>query len=141
MALELRNSPYQHAARLLLGTALSYAGISHLTFARTEFLAQVPDWLPVNGDLAVVLSGIVEIALGLALLFWKRRRVLTGWVVALFFVLVFPGNIAQWLDHRDAFGLNTDQARFIRLFFQPLLIVWALWSTGAWKAWRNGRSL
>ena len=127
----------QNIGRILLGLMLAFAGVSHLTWSRTEFLAQVPQWVPLNADLVVVLSGIVEIMLGLSLLFLARRRVMVGWVVAAFFVAVFPGNIAQSLNHTDAFSLNTDTARTIRLFFQPVLVIWALWSTGAWKAWRS----
>ncbi len=132
-----RTSIIQHIFRLLLGAALLYAGISHLTFARTEFVAQVPTWLPLDGDLVVVMSGIVEILLGVALIVLRRYRALVGWVTAIFFVLIFPGNISQYANGIDAFGLNTDTARFVRLFFQPLLVLWALWSTGAWQAWRN----
>ena len=123
----------QAVFRILLGAFLFFAGISHLTVARTEFLAQVPDWLPLDGNFVVVLSGIVEIALGLALIFWVKRRVLVGLAAAVFFILIFPGNISQYVNRIDAFGLNTDQARFNRLFFQPVLVLWALWSTGAWR--------
>lgn len=124
---------FQPLCRLLLGFALAFAGTSHLFWARHEFLAQVPDWAPMNPDLVVLLSGVVEILLGLGLLFLWRCKALVGWAAALFFVLIFPGNIAQFVDHCSAFGLNTDQARAIRLLFQPLLVAWALWSTGAWK--------
>lgn len=117
-----------------------FAGFSHLTFNRIDFQAQVPDWVPLSKDLVVVLSGIVEIALGLILLLWKKQRVKMGWLLAIFFIVVFPGNVAQYLDGEDAFGvLNSDTARLIRLFFQPVLIAWALWSTGAWQAWRNSK--
>lgn len=126
----------QNIARLLLGLILLATGVNHLTIGRTAFLAQVPPWLPLDGDLVVVLSGIVEIILGAALLLLSRYRALTGWIVAIFFVLIFPGNISQYANRIDAFGLNSDAARFIRLFFQPVLVVWALWSTGAWQAWR-----
>ena len=129
----------QTLLRILLGLSLLFAGLSHLTFARSEFLAQVPNWVPLDGDLVVVLSGIAEIMLGAALIFLGRYRIAVGWVVAAFFVLVFPGNIAQYLNRTDAFMLNTDEARAIRLLFQPVLIAWALWSTGAWQAWRNRR--
>jgi uncharacterized membrane protein len=125
-------STTQNVFRIMLGGALLLAGIGHLTYARKEFQAQVPDWVPMNKDLVVVLSGIVEIGQGIALIAWKKERVRLGWASALFFVLVFPGNIAQYVDGRNAFGLDTSQARFIRLFFQPVLIAWALWSTGAW---------
>ena len=127
--------------RIVLALFMIYAGVSHLTFNRIDFQAQVPDWIPIGKDLVVILSGIVEIALGLALAFWKKERINVGWALALFFVLVFPGNIAQYLDGKDAFGvLNSDSARLVRLFFQPVLIVWALWSAGSWKAWRNRKS-
>jgi uncharacterized membrane protein len=131
----------QNIFRILLSIFMVYAGFSHLTFNRVDFQAQVPDWLPLSKDLVVLLSGIVEIALGLGLAFWKKERVTFGWVLALFFVLVFPGNIAQYLDQKDAFGaLNSDNSRLIRLFFQPVLIAWALWATGAFKAWRNNKT-
>lgn len=120
--------------RVLLGAMLAFAGVSHLTFARAEFLAQVPTWLPLDGDLVVVLSGIVEITLGLSLIFLARYRVLVGLAAALFFILIFPGNISQYTNRIDAFGLNSDAARFNRLFFQPVLVIWALWSTRAWGA-------
>ncbi len=135
-----QTSLIQTLLRVALGASLLFAGISHLTFARTEFLAQVPDWVPLDSDLVVVLSGIVEIALGSALIFLGRYRVAVGWAAAAFFVAVFPGNIAQYLNRVDAFMLNTDEARAIRLVFQPVLIAWALWSTGAWQAWRSRRS-
>ncbi|MCY7356739.1 MAG: hypothetical protein LH609_04585 [Rudanella sp.] len=131
----------QHIARILLGLGLAFAGVGHLSWSRTEFLAQVPDWIPLSGDLVVVLSGIVEIILGLSLLFLFRQRAIVGWVVAAFFVAVFPGNISQWVNHRNGFGLDTDQARLIRLLFQPLLVIWTLWSTGAWQQWRNRKQL
>jgi uncharacterized membrane protein len=133
MKKEINTSLTQNIFRILLALFMIYAGFSHLTFYRIDFKAQVPDWVPLSKDLVVVLSGIVEIALGLILLFWKKQRVNIGWGLALFFILVFPGNVAQYLDGKDAFGaLDTDSDRLIRLFFQPVLIAWPLWSTGAW---------
>jgi uncharacterized membrane protein len=133
-------SVYQNAGRIILGCFLLLAGISHLTWSRTEFLAQVPPWLPIDPDWVVLLSGFVEIVLGLSLLFVLKQRVKVGWIVALFFVLVFPGNIAQLVEHRNAFGLDTEAARWARLPFQPILIIVALWSTGAWQSWRNSKT-
>lgn len=119
------------AARILLGVFLAGAGVAHLTWARDEFVAQVPAWVPFSVDFVVVSSGIVEIVLGLALLFVVRHRTFVGLVVAMFFVAVFPGNISQYVTGTDAFGLDTDAKRLARLFFQPVLVVWALWCTGA----------
>lgn len=129
--------PIQKVFRILLGMNLVFAGLGHLTFLRAEFQAQVPDWVPFAKDLVVVLSGVMEILLGAAVIFIKRYRTWVGWIVALFFVLVFPGNIHQYTEGIDAFGLDTDAKRAIRLFFQPILVVWALWSTGAWSTWRE----
>ena len=120
--------------QLLLGAFLTSAGISHLGSNRTEFLAQVPTWLPLNGDFVVVASGIVEITLGISLItttfILKQYRKQVGIVVAIFFILIFPGNINQYVNKIDAFGLDTDQKRLIKLFFQPLLVIWALWASG-----------
>jgi uncharacterized membrane protein len=127
----------QKISQVVLGCALMYAGIGHLTTNRTEFQAQVPTILKSIADFVVLASGVVEIVLGLSLIFLWRYRVIVGWVVAAFFVAIFPGNISQYLNQVDAFGLDSDRARFIRLFFQPLLVIWALWSTGAWNAWRS----
>ena len=121
----------KHIARTLLGVALAYAGITHLTTNRTEFLAQVPTWLPLDADFVVLASGVVEILLGIALASLQYRRHV-GWATAAFFVAIFPGNISQYINGIDAFGLDTDQARLTRLFFQPLLVLWALWATGIW---------
>jgi uncharacterized membrane protein len=117
--------------RCLLGSALIFAGTGHLSFSRQEFQAQVPAWLTLDADFVVLASGVVEIALGLALIFLKRYRIQVGWLTAGFFLAIFPGNISQFLNQTDAFGLNTDEARAIRLVFQPLLILWALWASGA----------
>ena len=121
----------RNIARYLLGAALIYAGVGHFTFSRLEFQAQVPPWLPLDPDFVVLASGAVEIALGLALIFVARYRKQIGWLTAAFFLAVFPGNISQYLTQTDAFGLNSDTARAVRLLFQPLLMLWALWATGA----------
>jgi uncharacterized membrane protein len=120
-------------ARVVLGLFLLFTGTSHLTFGRQEFSAQVPDWLPVADDVVVVGSGVAELALGAALIALPRYRVAVGWLVAGFFVAIFPGNISQYVNRIDAFGLTSDGARAVRLLFQPLLVLWAIWSTGAWR--------
>ena len=130
------NQLVRNVGRIALGAFLAFAGTGHLTFARESFQGQVPDWIPLDKDLVVVASGFVEIALGTALIFAYSWRVAVGWVVAAFFVAVFPGNISQLVTHNDSFGLDTDMLRWLRLPFQPVLIVWALWSTGAWRHWR-----
>ena len=126
----------RNATQLLLGAALAYAGTTHLTTNRTEFQAQVPNWVPFSADFVVIASGIVEIALGLSLILLWKYRTQVGFFTAAFFIAIFPGNISQYVNHIDAFGLDSDRARAIRLLFQPILVIWALWSTGAWKSYR-----
>lgn len=129
-------STAQNLGRWALAGMLIVAGTSHLTWNRKAFLAQVPKWVPMNADAVVVASGFVEILLGLSLFVLRTRRVPVGWIVAAFFVAIFPGNISQLMTHTDSFGLDTDAKRAGRLVFQPLLVVWSLWSTGAWASWR-----
>jgi Predicted membrane protein len=117
--------------RLLLGGALIYAGISHLTFSRQEFQAQVPVWLPLDADFVVLASGVVEIMLGIGIASFGALVPIAGLAAAAFFIAIFPGNINQYVEGISAFGLDTDQDRFVRLFFQPVLVIWALWSTSA----------
>ncbi|KQR08719.1 hypothetical protein [Deinococcus sp. Leaf326] len=131
-------TPAQNAARILLGSALIFAGAGHLSFARADFQAQVPDLLPVDKDQIVLASGVAEIALGAALIGVPARyRRTVGAVAAGFFVAVFPGNISQYLDRETAFGLDTDTKRLVRLAGQPLLVAWAMWATGLIGARRN----
>ena len=128
------------AFQIILGAGLAYAGFTHLTTNRTEFQAQVPTILQSQADFVVIASGVVEILLGISLIVLFKYRTYLGWIVAAFFIAVFPGNVSQFINGTDAFGLNTDQARAIRLLFQPLLVVWALWSTGAWASYRARKS-
>ncbi len=115
-------------SKVALGAALVGAGVGHLTTQRQEFQAQVPEWVPFDPDDVVVWSGYAEIALGAAtLLTWRQpARARVGRLGAMFFLAVFPGNVAQWLERKDGFGLDTDQKRMARLAFQPVLVGWAL---------------
>ncbi|WP_417888026.1 hypothetical protein [Zunongwangia sp.] len=133
MMKNVHTSKIQTGFRILLGLMMLMAGIGHLTFQRGEFQAQVPDWIPLSKDIVVIASGVVEISFGLLMVFLAKHKVKVGIVLAIFYILIFPGNIAQYINGIDAFGLDTDRKRLIRLFFQPVLILWALWSTGALK--------
>lgn len=133
------NQRARRAARVLLGGILIGAGSGHLSWARTAFRAQVPGWVPGDPDAIVLFSGAVEMALGTALVFRRDRWI--GRLVAGFFIAVFPGNIAQLVGHKDAFGLNSDTQRAARLLFQPLLVAWALWSTTAAKSDQTSQRL
>jgi uncharacterized membrane protein len=134
------NGFVQRIPQMVLGFALAYAGVGHLTTSRVEFQAQVPSVFAEYADFVVLASGVVEIALGVGLIGLWKYRVQIGWLVGFFFVAVFWGNISQYVNGVDAFGLDTDTKRLVRLFFQPLLVMWALGSTGAWSSWRKNHS-
>ena len=139
---ETHTTTLQNVARGLLSTFMIVAGTGHLTFARQAFQAQVPDWMPLNKDTVVLQSGVVEIGLGLALLLLKgKNRARMGLGLAIFYAAVFSGNLHQYTHHLSAFGLDTDAKRLGRLFFQPVLMGVALWSTGAWQALRQRKQL
>ena len=121
-------------AQIVLGFGLMFTGSSHLSTNRAEFRAQVPTVFEDFADFVVLASGVAEILLGLGLIVTWKYRVQIGWAVGLFFVAIFWGNISQFINGVDAFGLNSDRARATRLLFQPVLVIWSLWSTGAWHA-------
>ena len=126
-----------HVARWVLAGFLAVAGVGH--FADPEsFRAQVPPWMPAP-EVVIAVSGVMEIAFAVALIVLRRHLPIVGWLLAAFFAVIVVGNISQFVTGTSAFGLDSDLARGIRLLFQPVLVAWALWSTGAWRAWR-GRS-
>ena len=138
--MEVRTTTLQNVFRVILGIAMLYIGIGHFTFSRIEFQAQVPTWLTSEEnliDFVILASGIVEIILGALMIWGGKLKVKTGIALAIFYILIFPGNINQYVNGIDAFNLNTDTKRLVRLFFQPLLLLWALWSTGGLRLKKN----
>ena len=138
--MEIRTTTLQNVFRVILGIAMLYIGIGHFTFSRIEFQAQVPTWLTSEEnliDFIILASGIIEIILGALMIWGGKVKVKTGIALAIFYILIFPGNINQYVNGIDAFNLNTDTKRLVRLFFQPLLLLWALWSTGGLRLKKN----
>ncbi|OHX66703.1 DoxX family protein [Flammeovirga pacifica] len=141
---QVKTSTIQNIFRVLLGSAMLYAGIGHMTFRRIAFQAQVPTWLTTDTDLidfVVLASGVVEIAFALLMIWGRNFKIQTGLALAVFFILIFPGNINQYINQIDSFGLNTDTKRLVRLFFQPLLVLWALWSSGGLQYLENRKKI
>ena len=132
----MKTTIIQNIFRVLLGSIMLYIGIAHLSFRRIEFQAQVPTWLTTNEgmmDLVVLISGYIEIAFGILMILGRKLKIKTGIALGIFYVLIFPGNINQYINEIDSLRLDSDNKRLIRLFFQPLLVLWAFWSTGALK--------
>jgi uncharacterized membrane protein len=130
----MKTTIIQNIFRVLLGSIMLYIGIAHLSFRRIEFQAQVPTWLTTNEgmmDLVVLISGYIEIAFGILMILGGKLKVKTGIALGIFYILIFPGNINQYINEIDSLRLDSDNKRLIRLFFQPLLVLWAFWSSGA----------
>lgn len=129
-------------ARWILAVALGAIGVGHFLSTR-GFRVVVPDWATrltrLDKDTIVIASGAAEVALAAGLLALPKERRRIGWATAAFFVAVMPGNIHQWQTKRSTPGLDTDARRFGRLFLQPILVLWALWSTGGETPRRNHR--
>lgn len=132
-------SSTQNIFKKILGVFLVCIGISHF-IVQEEFINQVPLWLPLEYDTVVLISGAIEISLGTLLLFLPKQRIGLGWMITTYFILIFPGNISQYVNQKDAFGLDTNELRLYRLFLQPILIGWTLWATGAWDNLINNQS-
>ncbi|MEY3073057.1 MAG: hypothetical protein RLZZ353_1253 [Actinomycetota bacterium] len=131
-----RQSPPRLVLRLALAAFLATAGVGHFVATET-FLAQVPAWMPFEREVVLV-SGVVELVLAAAVALASSRRTLVALVVVTFLHVVLPGNIAQWLEGVDAFGLDTDRARLLRLVVgHPLLVLWALAAGDVWPAPRR----
>jgi len=126
----VRQAPLRALLRYALAAFLALAGVLH--FVRPdEFLAQVPAWLPAPAAIVAV-SGALELALAVALVALPRRRAQVALAVAVFFLLVLPGNVAQWWEGTDAFGLDSDGERLTRLLLHPLLWLWAAVAGDLW---------
>ena len=136
----MKTTIIQNIFRILLGLIMLYIGIAHLSFKRIEFQAQVPTWLATDEgmmDLVVLISGYIEIAFGILMILGGKLKVKTGIALGIFYILIFPGNINQYINEIDSLTLDSNYKRLIRLFFQPLLVLWAFWSSGALKHFKN----
>lgn len=127
------NRTMRTTLRWMLAAGMVFAGLSHLFWARREFQNQVPEWATeiskIDKDGIVMASGVAEIMLGAALAVLPKEKRRIGVILAGFFIAIFPGNIDQWLHHRNGFGMDSDAKRLTRLLFQPVLVAAALWST------------
>ena len=136
----MKTTIIQNIFRILLGLIMLYIGIAHLSFKRIEFQAQVPTWLATDEgmmDLVVLISGYIEIAFGILMMLGGKLKVKTGIALGIFYILIFPGNINQYINEIDSLTLDSNHKRLIRLFFQPLLVLWAFWSSGVLKHFKN----
>ena len=110
-----------HAWAYLAGF-LTVAGLAHLVVP-SFFRPLIPEQLG-EPDPWVYGSGAAEIAVGVALIPTRTRRV-AAFTAAALFVVVFPGNLQMAWDARDAGGTERVLT-LLRLPLQIPLIWWAL---------------
>lgn len=113
--------------RLALALGMTVAGVAHLVDP-TPFVQHLPEWVPQREPL-VLLTGLIEIGLGLALLAPQPYRRLVGLLVAAYLVAVFPGNIYVAVAGVEVDGQPGGVYPWLRLLFQPLFIWLAVWCT------------
>lgn len=118
----------KRALLYLMAAFYVVAGVMH--FVRPEFYqAMMPPYLPWHGML-ILLSGIAEAGLGLALLV-PALRPYAAWGIIVLLIAIFPANIHIALNNVPLFG-NPEGAgvwNWVRLPFQGVLALWAWWYT------------
>ena len=102
-------------------------GIKH--FTNTDFFVAIVPAIINWKEEAVLISGAIEVTLGVLLLFNQTRR-LAAWGIIILLIAVFPANIYLCISDfaRNTIGISKDQALF-RLPFQIPLMIIAYWYT------------
>jgi uncharacterized membrane protein len=104
---------------------LLFTAIGHFKFTDGMML-MIPEFIP-EKRIIVYGTGVLEIVLGLALLF-PNLRYAAGIILILFFIMVLPANIFAALRHVDyetaAFTGNGTSYLWFRVPMQLLLIIW-----------------
>jgi uncharacterized membrane protein len=124
--------------RIILALIYLIAGIAHLR-SPSGFLRITPNWVP-SPELVIALTGICEIAGGIALAFIPYLRKAAGWGLAAYAVCVFPANINHAINDIAIGGTHMSWwYHGPRLMFQPVFAWWALWVGGV-TDWPFGSS-
>lgn len=126
-AIKLVYQQYDFAlsARIAMSVMLLFTAIAHFAFAKGMTM-MIPDFIPFKSAL-VLFTGLVEIAAAIGLLI-PGLRVLTGWLLIVFFILLLPANINAAIKHIDyqkgTFDGNGPNYLWFRVPLQILFIVW-----------------
>ncbi|WP_280771808.1 DoxX family protein [Salipaludibacillus daqingensis] len=123
--LAFRHQSKRELAAYAMAVFLVFFGTSHF-FLQEELVAMVPDFLPYPVFI-VYLTGIIEIVLAAGLIIPGTRR-WSGILLAIYFVAVFPANVIKAMSDIEIGGtFNSPAMSWVRLLFQPIFIVWALY--------------
>lgn len=116
---------FRYAGLAVVFTWFFAGGIAH--FTATEFFVNItPPWVPYP-LMVVYVSGIVEIALALLIL-WPHIRELAGWGLIALTLAVTPANVHMYMNP-EQFPEASQTAYLIRLIVQVLLLLLIWWST------------
>jgi uncharacterized membrane protein len=123
-----RHDNSRAAMRWILAAFYVAAGVGHL-WAPDKLLAITPSWVPFATQIILV-TGICEIA-GAVALVTKPLRWWAGIALALYALCVWPANIKHAIDGIDLPPIpNSWFYHGPRLALQPVIIWWALYSSG-----------
>jgi uncharacterized membrane protein len=115
-----RGGPWHLVGKRAFAALFIIAGIGH--FVATDFfLKVVPPYLPFH-LMVVLVSGVIEIFLGILLLVPSYSR-LAAWGIIALLIAVFPANIHVY-QHQELFPLPSF-VHLLRLPLQGALILWA----------------
>ena len=126
-ALARRQSSWRDHARRGLSAAMVFAGFSHLA-KPDPFTQHLPDWVPAAGVI-VAITGLIEIAIGAALVWHRLPREVVGRLTAAYLLAVFPANVYVAVADVEVDGQPGGVFQWLRLPLQAVFIAWALWST------------
>lgn len=120
-----KNKSYRELGSYSMVIFLVFFGLSHF-YKQDELILMLPDFIPFP-EFIIFITGIIEITLAVGLLFPTTRR-LSGILIAVYFIAVLPANIYKAVNTVEISGtLSNDTVAWLRIFFQPIFIVWALY--------------
>jgi uncharacterized membrane protein len=113
------------AARIAMSAMLLFTAIAHFVFAKGMSM-MLPDFIPYK-TVVIWLTGFIEIAAAIGLLI-PQIRIITAWLLIVFFILILPANIYAAIKQIDyqkgTFDGNGTTYLYFRIPLQLLFIVW-----------------
>jgi len=119
------NLEYLLCGNIAMCLMLCFTAIGHFKFPK-GMQAMIPEKIPFRKEL-VIITGIIEIVAGIALLFPFLRHT-TGIFLIVFFIMILPANIhaaIRKIDYqKNSFDGKGTGYLWFRIPFQIFLIIW-----------------
>ena len=113
------------AARIGMAAMMIVTGIAHFAFTKGMAM-MLPEFMG-QRELIIYATGVLEFAAAAGLLL-PKFRVLTGWLLILFFVLLLPANIYAAQNHINLKTAGHDGDGPAYLWFRiPLQVFFIVW--------------